>query len=201
MRTNDIIKILTDKGHSVKKQTEYNGSECIQRYSILESSIVDSITSYGHIPYKIHSQGFISKNKNLRNFYYHDGKVFKYTKDFISNIMEDLFNLEHDEIQPLFIDKEEYFEITQQLFNTFSMTYAKSHHRQLLNDSDYPSEEICNSCKGCGVFKLNDEYTECYQNYEYGECYYIFFDSEEFHYEIQNEIEEIHMLLGYNGIN
>lgn len=104
-------------------------------------------------------------------------------------------------IEDRIIDKNEYFEKSQKILGSISMEYSKSWISKTLNDSEYPDESVCNSCKGCGVFKnSNLENIECFQDKEYGECYYRFFDSEEFGNSIETLIEAIDTLLGYNKI-
>ena len=113
--------------------------------------------------------------------------------------MDDLFLIE--EPAPTFMNKDEYFKRSQQLFDIIAMQYSKSWGSRRLLDTKQPDESICEKCKGCGIFKVDGEEKECVQDKENGECFHRFFDSEEFGVEVESQLEELHNLLGIDGIN
>ncbi len=112
--------------------------------------------------------------------------------------MDDLFLIEEPALA--FMNKDEYFKKSQQLFDIISMQYSKSWKSRRLLDSEFPDESICEKCKGCGVFNVNGEEKECVQDKEEGDCFHRFFDSEEFGLEVESQLEELHNLLGLDGL-
>jgi hypothetical protein len=83
MGVKEIIQQLNDRGIKVsKKENFYNGANYGEKYTIIGSDDVDGKTPYMGIPTKVKSQGFITKKGVLQNYFYHNGDVFKTTKDF-----------------------------------------------------------------------------------------------------------------------
>lgn len=77
----EIVGILNKFGIKVsKKEYFYDGSGYGEEYTIIGSDDVDGRTSYLRIPTKVKSQGFISKNGILKNYFFHTGNGFEITK-------------------------------------------------------------------------------------------------------------------------
>jgi len=112
--------------------------------------------------------------------------------------MEELF-LSY-EPPPEFMNKDEYFKRSQKVLESISMSYSNSWGSIRLSDGEYPDESICEKCKGFGICKINGEEKQCKQDRIEGECFYDYFDSEDFILSIESQMEELHNLLGIDGI-
>lgn len=78
----DIIRFLNSNGLEVsKKENFYNGSNYGEKYSIVGCKEVAGKTSYLGIPTMVKSQGFITRNGILQNFFCHNGSGFDTTTD------------------------------------------------------------------------------------------------------------------------
>jgi len=59
-----------------------------------------------------------------------------------------------------------------------------------LTDAEYPHENICANCKGCGTFKLeNGDDGECFVDKMEGECFHRYFDTTQFGEEVADYLE------------
>lgn len=105
-----------------------------------------------------------------------------------------------EEPKPNLMNKDEYLKRTQQLLDFISCKYSESHHTRSLIDSEFPDESVCDKCQDCGVFNLNGEEKECVQDREQGNCFYRYFDGEEFGMSVMNQLEELHSLLGVDDL-
>ena len=106
---------------------------------------------------------------------------------------DDIFKIEKE--PPVVMSKDEFFEKTTALLQKILDEYSGCWYTRSLKESDHPEESVCDQCKGCGVFKLeNGEERDCFQDREIGECYYRDFDAEEFGLGIQGMLELIHEL-------
>jgi hypothetical protein len=64
-----------------------------------------------------------------------------------------------------------------EIFNKILIEYSQSRYVRRLEIDEYPSEDVCNNCKGCGIFKNEDgESKECFQNREEGDCFKVGYD-------------------------
>jgi hypothetical protein len=114
--------------------------------------------------------------------------------------MDNLFLVEKP--SPVYMNKEEYFERTQQLFRYISMKYSNSWQNRRLLESEFPDESICNKCKGCGNFQdENGDVLECRQHYSENDayCYHRYWDAEDFGTEVESQLQELHNLLCVEG--
>jgi len=69
--------------------------------------------------------------------------------------------------------------------------YGKAWSNRRLTDNEYPPEEICAICTGCGNFNREDgEIGECNQDKMEGECYHRVFDAEQFGQEVAAFLEK-----------
>lgn len=78
----EIIGILNKYGIKVSpKENYYTTGSYGERYTIINSTDVDGKTSYLGIPTKVKSQGFITRNGILQNYFFHTGNGFETTKN------------------------------------------------------------------------------------------------------------------------
>jgi len=63
--------------------------------------------------------------------------------------------------------------------------YGKSFQTRRLTDAEYPNEDICANCTGCGTFKIDGEDKYCVQDKQEGECFYRYIDYEQFGREVE----------------
>jgi hypothetical protein len=78
----EIVRILNK--HDIKvspKENFYNGANYGEKYTIIGSDDVDGKTPYMGIPTKVKSQGFITRNGILQNYFSHTGNGFETTKN------------------------------------------------------------------------------------------------------------------------
>lgn len=107
----------------------------------------------------------------------------------------------NDTAEPVNImDAQEFFEKAQFLLRKLSDAHCFAHRTQKLDDEQYPSQEVCDQCTGCGVFTLNGEDKECYVNDIEGVCFYRYTDYEEVGIEVENKLQEIYELLAVDLI-
>ena len=110
-----------------------------------------------------------------------------------------LFEIEPTEI--IKMDKDKFFKKTQELLNKISFTYATNWKSRTLLDSEYPNEDVCEKCNGCGTFLNNDkEKVDCVADYEQGDCYARYFDAEEFADDFDGLIVDVDELNGVDGV-
>lgn len=109
-----------------------------------------------------------------------------------------LFNIEPE--KPNKMNANEYYNRSNKLFSIIDMLYSKAWKSKMLRDSDFPNESVCDKCTGQGVCIINEEEKDCYQDRENGDCFYRFFDSEEFGLEVENNIGDVHELLSITGL-
>jgi hypothetical protein len=82
MTQGEIVGILNTHGIKVSpKENFYNGANYGEKYTIIGSDDVDGKTPYMGIPTKVKSQGFITRNGILQNYFYHTGDGFETTKN------------------------------------------------------------------------------------------------------------------------
>ena len=119
--------------------------------------------------------------------------------------MEDIFKLDDfdSSININRMDKDEYLKKTQLLMGHISYRYGASFKKKYLTDKDYPSQDKCDNCTGCGIFKNNEtgEDMECHVNYDSGDCSYMSFDSEAFINDMEDVMSDLRELLSVNEIN
>jgi len=78
---NGIIYVLGKYDIKVSgKEDFYNGANYGEKYTIIDSDDVDGKTPYMGIPTKVKSQGFITRNGKLQNYFFHTGEGFETTK-------------------------------------------------------------------------------------------------------------------------
>lgn len=78
----EIVAVLNKYGIKVSgKENFYNGSNYGETYTIIGSDDVDGKTPYLGIPTKVKSQGFITRNGILQNYFFHTGKGFETPKN------------------------------------------------------------------------------------------------------------------------
>lgn len=78
----EIVAVLSKYDIKVsKKRNFYNGSNYGEKYTIIGSDDVDGKTPYMDIPTKVKSQGFITRNGILQNYFFHTGEGFETTKN------------------------------------------------------------------------------------------------------------------------
>lgn len=112
------------------------------------------------------------------------------------DFFDEILNLKDEDNETIEIDAKEYFDKTKSLLMSIDAIYGKAYKNRGLKDSEYPEESICDSCKGCGIFKKDDgEEYECNIDYEEGECYVRELDLEEFAIEMECEMENVWSLL------
>lgn len=76
----EIVRVLNNHNINVSpKEKFYNGSGYSEKYTIIGSDDVDGKTEYLGVPTKVKSQGFITKNGVLQNFFNHNGDGFDTT--------------------------------------------------------------------------------------------------------------------------
>ncbi len=101
------------------------------------------------------------------------------------NTLEDIFHLDSTD----FSDKPEENPMTD-----FEMAiwneYGKAWSNRNLLDTEYPPEDVCAICKGCGNFNKHDGETgECFKDRMEGECYHRVFDTDQFGAEVAAILE------------
>ena len=96
--------------------------------------------------------------------------------------------------------KDEFVTKTKKLLAYIESSCGKGWKSRALKEEEYPEESICDKCKGCGTFKLNNEYSECTIDHEQGECYVRYFDAEEFGLEVETCLDDIYELLFVDNV-
>jgi hypothetical protein len=82
MTQEEIVGILNKYRIKVSpKENFYNGANYGEKYTIIGSDDVDGKTPYMGVPTKVKSQGFITRNGILQNYFYHTGDGFETTKN------------------------------------------------------------------------------------------------------------------------
>lgn len=114
------------------------------------------------------------------------------------NEFDNLFKVEPE--KPNVMGANEYYNRSNKLFSIIDMLYSKAWKSKRLSDSEFPEEIVCDKCTSQGICIINGEEKDCYQDKENGDCFYTFFDSEEFGLEIENTIGDIHELLSVTGL-
>lgn len=113
--------------------------------------------------------------------------------------MNDFFLIE--EPAPVLMSKDDFVKKTKAVLNKIMNEYHQAWMSRRLRESEYPHEDICCECKGCGTFK--DEHgqeKECVQDKVEGDCFTRFFDSEQFSESIEPSFEQIHELLSVDAV-
>lgn len=114
---------------------------------------------------------------------------------------DSLFDTNYDlPVNDVEMDKDEYLDKVNQIFSIIDSTYSKAWTRVRLKDDEYPNEDICEKCTGCGSTIVNGETVECIANREEGECHYVLFDSDEFGISVGELMSDIWELLPVNKL-
>ena len=80
----------------------------------------------------------------------------------------------------------------REIFDRIISEYWHSRYLRRLEQNEYPAEEVCGNCKGCGTFKNEDgEMKDCYQDKVEGECFKELFDLEQFGIEVETLLPKI----------
>ena len=108
---------------------------------------------------------------------------------------EDFFNGSIQE--EVIVDSNDFFKKTKSLLEKIANIHSASYKSNLLKEDEYPDESVCDKCRGCGTF---GEDKECFQNREYGECFYTECDYEEIGVEIEPLMGDIYDLLRIDKI-
>lgn len=104
--------------------------------------------------------------------------------------MENMFSMEPQELHKISAD--ELFLKAKKLAEYISNAYSESWANRALKESEFPSQEMCEKCTGCGSFKKeNGEESECFQDKIEGYCYHRFVDYENFGIEIESVMEDV----------
>jgi hypothetical protein len=111
---------------------------------------------------------------------------------------EDMFNCKPSE--PIRMDKADFVEKTKSLLESLHEIYFKGWVRRVLTTDEYPGENVCENCKGCGVFIENGEEKDCYIDYEMGDCYHRFCDYEQVGMDLELKLDNIIDLLEVNEV-
>lgn len=65
--------------------------------------------------------------------------------------------------------------------------YGKHFSNRRLQDDEYPSEDVCDKCTGCGTTNVNGETMDCVKDRQEGDCFYKSFD----YYGFGREVEAL----------
>lgn len=117
-----------------------------------------------------------------------------------SSAFDDFFSLKEEIHEPVNMSKNEFVEKAKKLLAFIENSYGKGWQNRVLKDGEHPEESICDKCKGCGTFKLNEEDAECFIDHEQGECYVRYFDAEEFGLEVETCLDDIYELLFVDNV-
>ena len=109
--------------------------------------------------------------------------------------MFDLFEIS-EPIELPKIKQSEFNALATKVLEGIATSYSQSWHSKPLKDEEFPDENICNKCTGCGTFKVDGEDKDCVQDKEQGWCYYRYQDAEEFGMEVEAQLENIYGLIG-----
>lgn len=113
---------------------------------------------------------------------------------------DDLFDLKEETQEPINMAKDEFVAKTKKLLAYIERSYGNGWKSRSLKDEEFPEENICDKCTGCGTFKLNNEDAECMMDYEDGQCVTVYFDSEEFGLEVETCLDDIYELLYVDNV-
>ena len=121
---------------------------------------------------------------------------------FNSNMMDidDFFNTKEEIQEPINMAKDEFVAKTKKLLAYIESSYGKGWKDRSLKEEEFPEESICDKCTGCGTFKLDGEDAECTRDFEEGECYVRYFDTEEFGIEVETCLDDIYELLYVDNV-
>lgn len=103
--------------------------------------------------------------------------------------MDKLFDI--DDIDVPKIKQSDFNTLAVKIFNNIASSYSESFVSKQLKDGEFPDENVCDKCTGCGTFILGDENKECFQDKEGGACYYRLQDFNGFALEVEAQMEDI----------
>lgn len=112
------------------------------------------------------------------------------------DIIYDFWNDQPEEEEVCRMDPAEYFKKSQAVFEKLSSDFFGSFSWVHMKDGDYPSEDICDKCTGCGLFHdSNGDEKECVIDREEGECFTQVWDFTEMCENAGNYMEDLMELL------
>jgi 23S rRNA A2030 N6-methylase RlmJ len=114
--------------------------------------------------------------------------------------IDDFFNIKEEKYEPTNMSKDEFVDKTRKLLKHLDRHYTENWRSRPLKEEEFPNENICDKCTGCGIFKLKNEEAECTKDYEEGECYHRYFDAEEFGLEVETCFDDIYELLFVDNV-
>jgi len=98
--------------------------------------------------------------------------------------------------EPIRMEQAEYFEKSKKIFEKIQSDYFSSFSWVRMKDEEYPNEDICDKCTGCGLFhNSNGNENECSRDKEEGECFTQIWDFSDMDENIGIMIEDIMELL------
>jgi hypothetical protein len=77
---------------------------------------------------------------------------------------ENLFKIEPQ--ITISMNQVEFVEKTRLVLTKIAEIYVQGWQNRRLQDNEIPSDDVCNKCTGCGVFKENGEERDCVQQDE-----------------------------------
>lgn len=114
----------------------------------------------------------------------------------------DIFDIDIDD-EPREISKMNQIEFnnrTKKLLNNICDIYLHGWKSILLKDIEYPDENTCDKCNGCGLFMYNNEQKECFQDRELGDCFHRVCDYEQIVKDFENHLDEVYELISVEEI-
>ena len=112
--------------------------------------------------------------------------------------MEDLFKTEPHE--PYKMNQKEFVEKTKSVLEKIYNSYSQGWQSRVLTDDEYPEENVCDKCTGCGIFLENGEERDCVQDREQGDCFHRFCDYEQVGMDLENYLEDVCDLLSVDEV-
>lgn len=112
--------------------------------------------------------------------------------------MDNFFDFQ--EKQPVLMSQKEFVEKTKLLLEQLAKAYHQGWQSRALKDDQFPDESVCEKCTGCGVFMKDGEQRDCFQDKEFGECYYRFCDYEQVGMDIEAHMGEAYELLAVDEV-
>jgi hypothetical protein len=107
--------------------------------------------------------------------------------------IEDLFK--DIPVEPITMTQKEFFEKTKAILTKINYSYSNAWQTRLLLEEEFPEENICDKCTGCGVFLKNGEERDCFQDKEQGDCFHRFCDYEQVGMEMEDHLSDMHDLM------
>lgn len=118
------------------------------------------------------------------------------------NYRDDIFKtLQSEPEEPYRMSQKDFIDKAKAVLNKICNAYSQAWESRILEDGDFPEEDVRDKCAGYGVFVVNGEERECWQDGETGDCFYRFCDYEQVGIDLETHLSDIFDLLSVDEIN